>query len=49
MASNSLLDGRPNGNAGATHVNGHAPHVNGATERLQIVDDEKKFTYALRT
>lgn len=31
--------------AGATHVNGHTPHADGATERLQIIDDEKQFTY----
>lgn len=31
--------------AGATHVNGHTPHAEGATERLQIIDDEKQFTY----
>ncbi|KAF9452754.1 root hair defective 3 GTP-binding protein [Macrolepiota fuliginosa MF-IS2] len=42
MASNDFAEGRLNA-AGARHVNGH-PHVNGATERLQVIDNEKQFT-----
>lgn len=46
MASNNLAGTHQNGTAGAAPVNGRASHHNGATERLQIVDDEKHFTYA---
>ncbi|KAF8904401.1 protein SEY1 [Gymnopilus junonius] len=36
--------------AGATFTNGHAsPAVDGSTERIQIVDEEKKFTPELGT
>jgi hypothetical protein len=46
MASSNFAGTHSNGTAGTAPVNGHASHRNAATERLQIVDDEKRFTYA---
>lgn len=45
MASNDFTSAQTNGTAGAAPVNGHATHAGGATERIQVVDDEKQFTY----
>jgi hypothetical protein len=46
MASDNFAVTQPNGTAGTAPLNGRASHRNGATERLQIVDDEKHFTCA---
>lgn len=46
MASNNFAATQPNGTAATAPVNGRTSHYNAATERLQIVDNEKHFTYA---
>ncbi|XP_006460749.1 hypothetical protein AGABI2DRAFT_192353 [Agaricus bisporus var. bisporus H97] len=44
MASNNFAATQPNGTAATAPVNGRTSHYNAATERLQIVDNEKHFT-----